>query len=90
MLIAAESFRGLVVRSWKLETPEDQAFAIVLLAAMTVFWISITTVWMGEQLPQIAFLLIGWSQSILPVSTGPAAAPEIALRSRFAFRRVFS
>jgi hypothetical protein len=42
------------------------------------------------ELPQIAFLLIGWSQSILPVSTGPAAAPEIALRSRFAFRRVFS
>jgi len=90
MLIAAESFRGLVVRSWKLETPEDQAFAIVLLAAMTMFWISITTVWMGEQLPQIAFLLIGWSQSILPVSTGPAAATEIAAPSRFAFRRVFS
>jgi hypothetical protein len=90
VLIAAESIRRLVVRSWRLQAPEDQAFAIVLLAAMTVFWISITTVWMGEQLPQIAFLLIGWSQSILPVSTGPAAAPEIALRSRFAFRRVFS
>jgi hypothetical protein len=57
---------------------------------MTVFWISITTVWMGEQLPQIAFLLIGWSQSILPAFTGPAAAPEDAVLSRFAFRRVFS
>jgi hypothetical protein len=78
------------VRSWRLQAPEDQAFAIVLLAAMTVFWISITTVWMGEQLPQIAFLLIGWSQSILPLSTGPAAAPELAVRSRFAFRRVFN
>ena len=90
VLIAAESLRRLVVRSWRLQAPEDQAFAIVLLAAMTVFWISITTVWMGEQLPQIAFLLIGWSQSILPLSTGPAAAPELAVRSRFAFRRVFN
>jgi hypothetical protein len=90
VLIAAESLRRLVVRSWKVQTPEDQAFVTVLLAAMTVFWISITTVFMGEQLPQIAFLLIGWSQSILPLSTGPAAAPELAVRSRFAFRRVFN
>jgi hypothetical protein len=90
LLIAAETFRRLVVRSWRLQAPEDQAFAIVLLAAMAVFWISISTVYMGEQLPQIAFLLIGWSQSVLPVSAGPAAALEDAVRSRFAFRRIFS
>jgi hypothetical protein len=90
LLIAAESMRRLIVRSWGLQAPEDQAFAIALLAAMTVFWISITTVYMGEQLPQIAFLMIGWSQSILKLSTGPAAAPEVAARSRFTFRRVFS
>ena len=87
VLIAMESLRRLVARAWRLQLqePEDHAFAIALLGAMAVFWISITTVFMGEQLPQIAFLLIGWGQSVLPpVSSGDAA------RSRFAFRRVFS
>jgi hypothetical protein len=88
LLIAAETFRRLIVRSWRLQEREDQAFVIVLLAAMAVFWISIYTVYMGEQMPQIAFLLIGWSQSVLPVSTGPAVASENVVRSRFTFRRI--
>jgi hypothetical protein len=90
VLIAVETFRRLIVRSWKLQAPEDQAFAVALLAAMAVFWISISTVFMGEQTPQIAFLVIGWSQSILPASTEPAVAPESAVRSRFIFRRIFT
>jgi hypothetical protein len=90
VLIAVETFRRLIVRSWRLEAPEDQAFAVALMAAMAVFWISIATVFMGEQTPQIAFLLIGWSQSLSPDSMGPAAAPEDAERSRFTFQRIFS
>jgi hypothetical protein len=86
LLISAETFRRLIVRSWRLQEPEDQTFVIVLLAAMAVFWISIYTVYMGEQLPQIAFLLIGWSQSVLPVSTRPTVASEDVVRSRFSFR----
>jgi hypothetical protein len=90
ILIAMETFRRLIVRSWRLEAPEDQAFAISLLAAMAVFWISIATVFMGEQTPQIAFLLIGWSQSLSPASKGAEAAPEDTERSRFTFKRIFS
>jgi hypothetical protein len=45
---------------------------------------------MGEQLPQIAFLLIGWGQSIEPGSTEMATAPAEVQPARFAFRRVFS
>ena len=90
VLIAVETFRRLIMRSWRLEAPEDQAFAVALLAAMAVFWISISTVFMGEQTPQIAFLLIGWSQSVSPVSTRPVAVPEGRLRPRFSFRRIFS
>jgi hypothetical protein len=89
LLIAAETFRRLIARSWTLESAEDQAFAVSLLAAMAVFWMSITTVFMGEQTPQIAFLMIGWSQSIAPVSVESSAAPELASRPRFAFRRIF-
>ncbi len=90
LLIAAETFRRLIVRSWTLRAPEDQAFAISLLAAMAVFWVTISTVFMGEQTPQIAFLLVGWSQSILPVSVEPAVVPEETTRSRFSFRRIFT
>jgi hypothetical protein len=90
LLIAAETFRKLIVRSWTMKEPEDQAFAVALLAAMAIFWISIYTVFMGEQTPQIAFLLVGWSQSLLPTSTGPSAVPEDVARSRFKFRRIFS
>jgi hypothetical protein len=89
VLIAAETFRGLIMRSWKLQAPEDQAFAITLVAAMAAFWISIATVYMGEQTPQIAFLLIGWVQSVRPGLVTSASAPEDAAPSRFVFRQVF-
>ncbi len=62
----------------------DRAFVVCLLAAMSVFWLSVYTVYMGEQLPQIAFLLIGWSQSALENSRN-AAAP-----AKFSFKRVYS
>jgi hypothetical protein len=89
LLIAAETFRRLILHAWRLKGQEDQGFAIVLLGAMAVFWISIATVYMGEQIPQAAFLLIGWSGSIQPGSTGPAAAPEGAAGSKFSFKRIF-
>jgi len=90
LLIAAETFRRLIVRAWTLQGPEDQAFAVALLAAMAVFWITISTVFMGEQTPQIAFLFVGWSQSILPVSSRTSVEPEVAVRPRFTFRRIFT
>jgi hypothetical protein len=50
-----------------------------MLAIFANFWISYYTVYMGAQLPQITFLLLGWAQSIAP--------PEA--QSKFPFRRVF-
>jgi hypothetical protein len=88
LLIAAETFRRLISQCWRLKAKEDQAFAIALLGAMAVFWISIATVYMGEQIPQVAFLLIGWSGSILPGSTLAAAAPAEDVRSKFSFKRI--
>jgi hypothetical protein len=89
ILMELETFRTLTMRSWKLTSPEDRAFAISMLGAMTVFWITITSVYMGEQLPQIAFLLLGWSQSIAPGATETAMV-EDREPTKFAFRRVFS
>jgi hypothetical protein len=88
ILVMAENFRSLVTRSWQLRSLEDRAFAISMLGAIAVFWITITSVYMGEQLPQIAFLLMGWSQSIAPGASEAALVPDAA-PGRFAFRRVF-
>jgi hypothetical protein len=89
LLIAGESVRTLVVRSWRLNAVEDRAFAFSMLAAMAVLWIALATVYMGDQLPQMAFLLIGWGQSIEAGSTGLARMPESAAPAKFGFKRVF-
>jgi hypothetical protein len=79
ILIVWENVRVLLVRSWKLKALEDRAFVFSMLAAMAVLWITLLTVFLGGQLPQISFLLIGWMQS-----TGQP-------RTRgFSFRRVFT
>jgi hypothetical protein len=89
LLIAAETFRRLTMQAWRLKAQEDQALAIVLLGAMAVFWISIATVYMGEQIPQVAFLLIGWSGSVQAASAGSVVAQQDTVRSKFAFKRIF-
>ena len=90
VLIVAESVRTLLVRSWRLESLQDRAFTVSMLAAMAVLWIALATVYMGDQLPQLAFLLIGWSQSIAPGFTVPEVLPEVVTYPRFVFKRVFT
>jgi len=90
LLIAVESLRTAMVNSWRLESPEDRAFAFTMLAGMAVLWISLSTVYMGVQLPQVAFLLIGWGQSIVPGRTVPVVFEQASTNPLFHFRRVFS
>ena len=79
ILIVWENVRVLLVRSWQLKAFQDRAFVFSMLAAMAVLWFTLLTVFLGGQLPQISFLLIGWMQS-----TGQP-------RTRgFSFRRVFT
>jgi len=66
LLITWENLRVLVVRSWQFKALQDRAFALSMLAAMAVLWLSVLTVFMGAQLPEISFLLIGWIQSMAP------------------------
>ena len=81
VLIVWENIRVLMVRSWQLEALEDRAFIFSMLAAMAVLWLTLLTVFMGLQLPQLSFLLIGWIQS-----TGQPRR----VRGFFSFRRVFT
>ena len=65
ILIAVESVRTPFMRSWRLQSLDDRAFAVCMLAALVMLWITLATVYMGSQLPQVSFLLIGWGQSIV-------------------------
>jgi hypothetical protein len=91
VLIALESVRRLTMFSWRFPSAEERAFAFSMLAAMAAFWLSLLTVYMGEQLPQVGFLLIGWSQSIKPgaVHRVSEPAPELVPAPKFAFQRIF-
>jgi hypothetical protein len=64
VLIVWENIRVLLVRLWQFEALQDRAFAVSMLAAMAVLWLTLLTVFMGVQLPQIAFLLLGWIQTM--------------------------
>ena len=90
ILIAAESVRTGVARVWQLHAMEDRAFACSMLAAFAIFWISYYTVFMGGQLPQITFLMLGWGQSIMSGKAAMASVAEVQSRSRFSFRRVLT
>jgi hypothetical protein len=89
ILIAVESVRTAFMRSWRLQSLPDRAFAVCMLSALVMLWITLTTVYMGSQLPQISFLLIGWGQSIVG-SRAQVAAEEPATQPEFFFRRVFT
>jgi hypothetical protein len=79
ILIVWANVALVLVRSWQLKAVEDRAFVFSILAAMAVLWFTLLTVFLGGQLPQITFLLIGWMQS-----TGQPRTRE------FSFRRVFT
>lgn len=89
-LIGADTIWRLACFTWTFKNREDLNFAFCLLAAMCGVWLTIGTVYLGEQLPQICFLLVGWSQSL---QEGKAfAAPEQVQPqdAKFRFKRVIA
>jgi hypothetical protein len=92
VLIVWENIRVLLMRSWKFESARDRAFVFSMLAAMTVLWLTLLTVFLGGQLPQISFLLLGWIQSMVPGKAATSTAAQIAenRNEKFSFRRVLS
>jgi len=90
ILIAAESIRTVIARAWSFQTLEDRVFGCSMMAVVAVFWITYYTVFMGGQLPQITFLMLGWGQSLVPGKAGTASVAEVQSRSRFGFKRVLT
>jgi hypothetical protein len=78
LLITWENIRVLIVRSWQFKALQDRAFVLSMLAAMAVLWFTLLTVFLGEQLPQISFLLLGWIQSMVPGKIARSSGAQIA------------
>lgn len=81
LLMATESVMAAAYSAFTSSGRENRFFAFSILAVLIGLFASLYTVYLGEQLFQFCFLLLGWSQSLR--ETGVHT-------SKFHFRRVFA
>ncbi|HEX3941349.1 MAG TPA: hypothetical protein VHX11_07700, partial [Acidobacteriaceae bacterium] len=89
-LVVAESIFYQCGQVWRLRNKEDFLFAVSMLAALIVIWLTIVTVYLGEQLPMLTFLLIGWGQSLKESTPEQPGASTVAAVEQTQYVRVFS
>jgi hypothetical protein len=75
----------LTARAFTFRAHESQFFAFALLGALLTLYTSLYTVYLGEVVVQVCFLLLGWSQSLQDI--GPKSTDDVL--QRHGFKRVF-
>jgi hypothetical protein len=85
--IAAESVRAAIAGIWNFRALEDRFFACSMLAIFSIFWIAYYTVYMGAQMPQITFLMLGWGQSLVPRKNATTSVESAKSLPRTDFQR---
>jgi len=91
-LIAVESVLTLGLFVFKFQTKESQFLVFSLMGAIVATFVALYTVYMGEQVPQVLFMIIGWAQSLQDTSVfgaGVQAATGMP-EPKFRFRRVIA
>jgi hypothetical protein len=88
LLIVGESGWTVLGYAMRFRRREDVLFAFCMLGILTAIFFSLTTVYMGEQIPLITFFLIGWSQSLQ--QEGNQSEVLQAVPARFQFKRVLT
>ena len=86
LLIAAESLFGAARSAFTFRARESRYFAFVCIGALAGLFFSLYTVYLGDQVVQVCFLLIGWSQSLQ--DTGEVEVPST--EEKYRFKRVFA
>jgi hypothetical protein len=86
LLIAAESLFGAARSAFTFRARESRYFAFVCIGALAGLFFSLYTVYLGDQVVQVCFLLIGWSQSLQ--DTGEVELPSA--EEKYRFKRVFA
>jgi hypothetical protein len=86
LLIAAESLFAAGRSAFTFRARESRFFAFICIGALAGLFFSLYTVYLGDQVVQVCFLLIGWSQSLQ--DTGEVDLPFVA--EKYHFKRVFA
>jgi hypothetical protein len=89
-LIILESVFGLAMCAARFKSLDSLFLVFSLMGALIATFVALTTVYMGEQLPQVLFLLLGWAQSLQDTSVfGIGAAAERGMpEPKFHFKKV--
>jgi hypothetical protein len=87
LLISAESLFAVGRSAFTFRARESRFFAFICMGALAGLYLSLYTVYLGNQVVQVCFLLLGWSQSLQ--DTGEADAPSAA-EQKYRFKRVFA
>ncbi len=85
LLIAAEALFDAARSAFTFRARESRYFAFVCVGVLAGLFFSLYTVYLGDQLVQVSFLLIGWSQSLQ--DTGEVELPS---EEKYHFKRVFA
>jgi hypothetical protein len=86
LLIAAESLLSAGRTAFTFRARESRFFAFICVGALAGLFLSLYTVYLGDQVVQVCFLLLGWSQSLQ--DTGEIESAPVA--EKFRFKRVFA
>jgi hypothetical protein len=85
LLIAAEALFAAGRSAFTFRARESRYFAFICIGALAGLFLSLYTVYLGDQVVQVCFLLIGWSQSLQ--DTGEVDLPSA---EKYHFKRVFA
>jgi hypothetical protein len=88
-LMELEAVLALALCVARFKSKESLYLVFSLMGALIGLYVSLSTVGMGEQTPQVLFLLLGWSQSLQDTRVMGAKAADTVAESKFRFKRVF-
>jgi hypothetical protein len=89
LLMAAEAVFAAGRFAFTFRARESRFFAFICMGALAGLFLSLYTVYLGGQVVQVCFLLLGWSQSLQ--DTGEIDSPSAAERiQKYRFKRVFA
>ena len=91
-LMQLESVLALALCVARFKSKESQFLVFSLLGALIGLYVSLSTVGLGEQTPQVLFLLLGWSQSLqdTQILGARASAADALPEPKFRFKRVIA
>lgn len=90
LLLAFESIFTLVLYARRFRSRESMYLVFSLMGALIGIFVALSTVALFEQVIQVLFLLLGWSQSVQDTQVAGATAMSMAPEPKFRFRRVIA